>query len=33
MTTWFTIRVGAKNDATDDPITLHERPNRFRGAR
>ncbi len=33
MTTSFTTREGAKKDATDDPMTLRGRPNRFRGAR
>ena len=33
MTTSFTTGEGAKNDATDDPKNLRERPNRFWVAR
>jgi len=33
MTTSLTTREGAKNDATDDPMTLRDRPHRFWGAR
>ncbi len=33
MTTSFTTRAGAKNDATADPMTLRDRPNLLRGAR